>query len=196
MLTDDAQSLSVGVKVTLLSLRVCGAASPTTCSSEWPSQKSAAWAPGASGSASCSSRLGLVVVTRDKILRASAAISAALDGRMEFHAYRSLCGLLEHLRAINLRGRNVMHGLYHPHGPGGASADGPNGIVQCDGLMTAQLTRWLHLLASSCGTSVKRALSRANLESPPEISFFLSLFPWFCIVCVESWGAVGVSRRI
>jgi hypothetical protein len=67
-----------------------------------------------------------VVVTRDKILRASAAIGEALADRLEFHAYRALCGLLEHLRSVNLRGRNIMHGLYRPHGPDGASREGPS----------------------------------------------------------------------
>lgn len=62
--------------------------------------------------------LGLVAVPRDKILRASAAIAGVLERGAEFHVYRSPCGLLEHLRAINLIGRNVMHGLYAPHGPG------------------------------------------------------------------------------
>ena len=73
------------------------------------------------------SGLGLVVVPRAKILRASVAVTEVLERGVEFHVYRSLCGLLEHLRAINLRGRNVMHGLYQPMRFDGASADGPRG---------------------------------------------------------------------
>jgi hypothetical protein len=67
-----------------------------------------------------------------------AGVATALSGRMEFHVYRALCGLLEHLRAVNLRGRNIMHGLYRPHGPGGASQEGPSGVVRCDQLMRSQ----------------------------------------------------------
>ena len=188
MFTDDAQSLTVGVQVTLLSLRVWRRLTDSLrLRMAIPEKRSlGTWCKWIG--VMLIPALGLVVVTRDKILRASAAISAALDGQMEFHAYRSLCGLLEHLRAVNLRGRNVMHGLYRPHGPGGASADGPNGIVRCDGLMTAQLTRWLHLLSASCGTSVKRALSRANLESPPEISFFLSSDACYSDVAIPGLG--------
>ena len=85
--------------------------------------------------------LGIFAVPRDKILRAGATISVVLERGAPFHVYRSLCGLLEHLRAVNLQGRNVMHGLYRPHGPSGAAQEGPNGLVRCDVLMTKQLRR-------------------------------------------------------
>ena len=113
--------------------------------------------------------LGIVAVPCDKILRASAAVIETLETGVHFHVYRSLCGLLEHLRAVNLTGRNVMHGLYRPHGPTGASREGPYGWVTCDVLMTKQLRRWLRLLFQSCGVSVKRALLREELETPARI---------------------------
>ena len=62
-----------------------------------------------------------------------------------------------------------MHGLYEPHGPGGASRFGPSGMVHCSELMRKQLTRWLSLLWSSCGASVKAALQRVELEPTPKI---------------------------
>jgi integrase len=133
--------------------------------------------------------LGLVVVTRDKILRASAAIGEALADRLEFHAYRALCGLLEHLRSVNLRGRNIMHGLYRPHGPDGASREGPSGIVRCDALMRGQLKRWQYILTDSCGVSVKRALLRENLETLPSVS--LELFSDACYADVATPGVGG-----
>jgi hypothetical protein len=133
--------------------------------------------------------LGLVVVTRDKILRANAAIGEALSDRQEFHVYRALCGLLEHLRAVNLRGRNIMHGLYRPHGPTGASREGPSGIVRCDSLMRSQLGRWQRLLTDSCGVSVKRALLRENLEVLPSVSF--ELFSDACYADVTTPGVGG-----
>ena len=117
--------------------------------------------------------LGLLVVPRDKILRASASISAVLSDGADFHVYRALCGLLEFLRAVNLRGRNIMHGLYAPHQPDGASRFGPSGRVVCDDLMRKQLERWLSLLASSCVTNVKRAISREELELKPSLFFHL-----------------------
>ena len=117
--------------------------------------------------------LGLLVVPRDKILRASASISAVLSDGANFHVYRALCGLLEFLRAVNLRGRNIMHGLYAPHQPDGASRFGPSGRVVCDDLMRKQLERWLSLLASSCVTNVKKAISRGELELKPSLFFHL-----------------------
>ena len=117
--------------------------------------------------------LGIVVVPRSKLLRAARAIDALLASGLEFHEYRSLCGLLEHLRAVNLRGRNVMHGLYVPHGPDGASRDGPSGWVTCDLLMRKQLERWNRLIWNSGGTSVRAALEREELEDEPELYLVL-----------------------
>jgi len=115
--------------------------------------------------------LGLVVVPRDKLIRAAASITATLEHGTEFHVYHALCGLLEHLRAVNLRGRNVMHGLYEPHGPTGASRFGPSGMVVCTDLMRKLLTRWLGLLWESCGASVLSALGRFETQPPPELYF-------------------------
>ena len=115
--------------------------------------------------------LGIAVVPLDKILRAATVIHTVLTSGIEFHFYRSLCGLLEHLRAVNLRGRNIMFGLYRPHGPTGASRLGPSGWVTCDELMTKQLQRWLRLLFQSCGVSFKQSVLRAEVEPPPQLFF-------------------------
>ena len=117
--------------------------------------------------------LGLVVIPRDKLLRASACISRVLEDTVEFHEYRALCGLLEFFRAVNLHGRNVMHGLYQPHGPEGASRHGPAGRVVCSPLMRKQLQRWLRLVSRACGTSVKRSLWRTELDPSPSLRFHL-----------------------
>ena len=187
--TDDAQMFAVGVRVKLMSLRnwrrltnrmrLRMAIPEKRSLGTWCKWIGVLLIP----------ILGLVVVTRDKILRASAAIGEALSGRMEFHVYRALCGLLEHLRAVNLRGRNIMHGLYRPHGPGGASQEGPSGIVRCDQLMRSQLERWLRILTDSCGVSVKRALLRENLEVLPSVSF--ELFSDACYADVAVPGVGG-----
>lgn len=117
--------------------------------------------------------LGLVAVPRDRILRATQAVGATLRGEAEFHVYGSLCGLLEHLRAVNLLEKNVMHGLYAPHGPEGASRDGPTSRVFCDYLMRKQLTRWLSLLGASCGANVKMAIDRRELRLHPSVYFHM-----------------------
>ena len=108
--------------------------------------------------------LGLVVVPKAKLLRAAGSISAVLKNGQPFHIYRSLIGLLEHLRDVNLHGRNVMHGLYEPHGAQGASRFGPSGRVECDSLMTKQLLRWQSLLRRSAGVSARAAFRREEVE--------------------------------
>ena len=119
--------------------------------------------------------IGLVIIPIDKLLRASATITTVLTSGCEFHTYRSLCGLLEHFRAVNLKGRNVMHGLYEPHSANGASSFGPSGRVTCElgSLMSKQLQRWQTLLSQSAGVSVKVALSRHELEPNPDIKFVI-----------------------
>lgn len=140
------------------------------------------------------SNLGLVVVPRDKILRASAAIADVLERGVHFHVYRSLCGLLEHLRAVNLQARNIMFGLYRPHGPTGASKFGPTGWVTCDPLMRKQLLRWQTLLFESCGVSVKRALLRAELEDPPRV--FFDVTSDACLADVDRAGIGGFCHGL
>ena len=114
--------------------------------------------------------LGLIIVPRDKVLRAAAAIADVLEDKVEFHIYRSLCGLLEHIRAVNLRGRNHMHGLYHPHN----LQLGPADVVTCTPLMKQQLGRWRQTLHRSCGVSVKAALLRDELEPSARVLFEMS----------------------
>ena len=192
--TDDAQMLAVGIRLKILSLRVWRRLTNRMRLRMAIAEKRSlgTWCKWIGVLLITS--LGLVVVTRDKILRASAAITEALSNLMEFHAYRSLCGLLEHLRAVNLRGRNVMHGLYRPHGPGGASQDGPTGVVTCDTLMRGQLMRWRHLLTDSCGVSVKRALKRENLETLPSVSF--ELFSDACYADIAIPGIGGYMHGL
>lgn len=138
--------------------------------------------------------LGLVVVPKEKILRAEVAISAVMGGKADFSLYRSLCGLLEHLRAINLQPRNIMYGLYRPHRPDGESRFGPAGRIVCDPLMRKQLERWRSLLAGSCCVSVKRALMRTELEKTPDLR--LDIYSDACHADVETSGIGGYCHGL
>jgi hypothetical protein len=109
--------------------------------------------------------LGLAIVPKGKLLRAMVSVRHALSGLMEFGDYRALTGLLEHIRCVNCAPRSVMHGLYHPHGPEGASRFGPNGIVKPTAFMTLQLQRWLDTLQATAGTPVLAALDKAHLPT-------------------------------
>lgn len=112
--------------------------------------------------------LGIIVVPRHKLIRAASTITQVLNHGCAFHIYRSLCGLLEHLRAINLSKKNVMHGLYAPHQADGVSRFGPNATVRCDALMRQQLQRWRTLAFRSGGVDVREAIAaRAKAPSTP-----------------------------
>ena len=52
-------------------------------------------------------------------------------------------------RAVNLQSRNIMFGLYRPHGPTGASKFGPTGWVTCDPYTF--LSRWVCMRADPDG---------------------------------------------
>ena len=70
----------------------------------------------------------------------SLTASANFAGTIAFDKYRSLVGLLEHLRTVYLAKRNVMHGLYEPHNEAGRWYDGgPSDMVVASSLMIKQL---------------------------------------------------------
>eukprot|EP00965_Chrysotila_dentata_P014880 492075-Pleurochrysis_carterae.AAC.1 len=62
--------------------------------------------------------LGLILIPKAKLLRASVQIKSAIAGRLDFASYRALVGLLEHFRCINRATPTTMHSLYHPHRDG------------------------------------------------------------------------------
>ena len=113
--------------------------------------------------------LGICVVPKQKLLRAGRAIDTALANEATFASYRSLCGLLEHLRAVTVKGRNTMFGLYEPHGPEGASREGPDGIVRCSLLMRKQLLRWKAALIDAGGVSARATILRREVVPPAQL---------------------------
>ena len=117
--------------------------------------------------------LGLVAVPRAKIIRASAAIRELCSRGVEFAVYRSLMGLLEHIRCVVRVPKRFMHGLYAPHGPDGEGRRGPNTLVVTSPLMAKQFRHWLELLIDACGCAVTRVLMRYQLI-PRATSTFLT----------------------
>ena len=117
--------------------------------------------------------LGALVIPSAKLVRARCAIGQVMQNTCNFGDYRSLIGLLEHFRCVNLQSRQVMHGLYEPHGPEGASREGPGGMVICSPLMQKQLMRWLVLVLQSAGVSTKRAVLRERLEPMPSLRIIM-----------------------
>jgi hypothetical protein len=87
-----------------------------------------------------------------------------------FSDYRSLVGLLEHLRCIGGVSRHLMHGLYAPHQLCGVSSD-PNEIVVPTVLMRLNLSRWLETLSSCAGCPVTAVLRRRDLRASPALCY-------------------------
>ena len=107
--------------------------------------------------------LGLIVVPRSKLVRASAALNSAMSATLQFDDYQSLMGLLEHIRHASCWPRRIMHGLYRPHGPDGESRRGPATLVEPTPFMEQQLQHWLHLLGTVAGAVVTDAVRRSAL---------------------------------
>ena len=101
------------------------------------------------------SQLGLIVIPAAKLLRAGEVLQDALAGGLHFDMYRSLVGLLEHIRGVFEDSRNTMFGLYEPHDPlTGAAAGGPATPVHPSVLMIKQLRAWASRLRDSGGISI------------------------------------------
>ena len=109
--------------------------------------------------------LGVVAVPRSKILRSSAAIVRLCQSGIEFCEYRSLMGLLEHVRCIARVPKRYTHGLYAPHGADGEGRLGPNTIVRPNPLMSRQFQRWLEILTGACGCVITNVLRRFEIAS-------------------------------
>ena len=117
-------------------------------------------------------QLGFLLVPKAKLLRASQAVSAALANRLAFDLYRSLIGLLEHIRHALRQPRRTMHGLYFPHGPSGEGRDGPSAIVRPNQFMSRQLLRWRHLLQGTAGSYFSDVITRRALPSAESICYY------------------------
>lgn len=121
------------------------------------------------------STFALAVLPRAKVLRAAAALRETLTSGLDFGRYRSLVGLLEHVREVVRLPRRVMFSLYGPHSARGESRDGPAAIVHPHPFMREQLQAWLDRLASSVGAPFTRVLRRNSVrQEPSALSFLLS----------------------
>jgi hypothetical protein len=103
--------------------------------------------------------LGLVIVPKEKLLRTTERLRSTLSSRTEFSEYRSLMGMLEHLRCVNCAPASVMYGLYTPHQSKYIQAQGPSSYIRITPFMAVQLERWLELLAHTGGAPVTAALT-------------------------------------
>ena len=108
--------------------------------------------------------LGVVVIPRDKILRATAAIEQVLKAEADFGTYRSLIGLLEHIRGVLRAPGSRMYGLYEPHAREEADPWGPSRPVVPSGLMMGQLRRWQRTLSTIGGVPLASSFGGYELQ--------------------------------
>ena len=105
--------------------------------------------------------LGLIVVPAAKLLRTTERLLQLLAQPTEFSEYRSLMGMLEHLRCINQAPSSVMYGLYAPHRSRFIRESGPSTFVRVNVFMHEQLSNWIELVSFTGGAPVTAVLMRA-----------------------------------
>ena len=173
MYTDDPLMVVVGVERALRLLRcwhlVCTRVGLLMAIPE--KRNLGTWAPWL-GVLICAG-LGLVIVPKAKLLRTSARLLDTLTSRTDFQEYRSLIGMLEHLRCVNCAPAACMYGLYGPHRSESIRNDGPSAPIRVNAFMAAQLERWIKLLASTGGAPVSAALRRAA-TLPSTLTYVIS----------------------
>jgi hypothetical protein len=85
--------------------------------------------------------LGLVLVPKAKLLRTVHRIDELLTDGLPFQDYRSLIGLLEHLRCVYAAAASIMYSLYVPHGSLRVRQEGPAALIRPNGFQVEQLKR-------------------------------------------------------
>ena len=160
MYTDDAILIVVGVD---RALRLIGCWQRLVASiglEMAPPEKRACgtWAPWL-GVLICAG-LGLIVVPKEKRLRTTERLLSVLATPTEFSEYRSLMGMLEHLRCVNQAPSSAMYGLYAPHRSKWVALNGPSTYITVTPFMQEQLERWVELVSSTGGAVVTAVLRR------------------------------------
>ena len=102
--------------------------------------------------------LGLIIIPKDKLLRAAALVQEALKGRLEWSRYRVLCGTLEHFRQVSCAPASTLSALYEPHREGYEASAEPATLITPSPPMERQLRQQLDLIANSGGAPLTAAV--------------------------------------
>ena len=92
--------------------------------------------------------VGLVFIPRNKLLRALAALRAARGGTLVVGDYRSLLGLLEHVRGVLRISRCSMHGLWR------LLTNDPAACVVFPAWAQRRLDNWIDMLSATGGRTI------------------------------------------
>lgn len=113
-------------------------------------------------------QLGIAVIPADKRLRATAALVEVARGRGTFDSYRSLCGLLEHIRPLTGQTRRVMYGAYFPM----RKRLGPTDNIGAATALVEFAHRWIDLLAVHPGASYETVYEPNPTRHPVSFSLY------------------------
>ena len=108
--------------------------------------------------------IGLVVVPKNKLLRAREAAQRTLDHQITFGEYRALVGLLEHIRFVTSLRAETTNALYEPHRQEAKSQEGPSALVIPTDLMRTILRTWTSTLMSCASAIVTVVFSESATE--------------------------------
>jgi len=114
--------------------------------------------------------LGLVLVPKAKLLRTVHRIDELLTDGLPFQDYRSLIGLLEHLRCVYAAAASIMYSLYLPHGSLRVRQEGPAALIRPNGFQVEQLKRHRAALINTGGAPVTVVLRRGDGVAPEHLA--------------------------
>lgn len=109
--------------------------------------------------------LGVVVITREKLLRAREAIQRTMRKEITYGEYRALMGLLEHLRFIARIPADSTNALYRPHSSQGESQEGPGAVIEPTPLMQEKLVEWLRVIMRCAGALCTMVFTESTVEA-------------------------------
>jgi hypothetical protein len=98
---------------------------------------------------------GMLYVTKKKVVKLAAQISAAVDGTLELGGYRSMMGSLEHILFATNRDRQLMLGLWRPL----RGSWEPNDRVRLSPDQKERLRGWMSFVVGVGGVSALRAVA-------------------------------------
>ena len=108
--------------------------------------------------------LGLMWVSPDKALRATAALRQAMAGDMPVGDYRRMLGFLVSIKFMMGGDDTLLHHIFNPLRAGGELERGPATLVAPSAPMLRTLTRWQNLIATVPGAPAIGALTPTSMR--------------------------------
>ena len=107
--------------------------------------------------------LGMVIVPKDKRVKAIHDLLQLLTGTMPVGDLRSLNGLLEFIMVVVMFKRNRMQGMYGPFQAGREAQWGPETQAWVTKLIAQSSNAWITMVSAGCAAPFKAALEHRDL---------------------------------